>query len=121
MMADMRERLSSYKSSDIEDETRLINDLKQKMQEQFRIQRNRKDNDVIIKQLLASILRKREKFILISTMSACRSKLLPIRGLAPSKGGGMRDQNDDIMEIFESIENIPNIPKNFFNALFGKE
>ena len=64
------------------------------------------------------LLRKQEKNILMSTMNACRQKLLPVRGLAPTKAG-MKDVNDDIMEIFETIEDIPNMPRKFFQSLFG--
>lgn len=108
LMADCRERLSRYESSEADDEVRLINDLVSRRGGEAGGERR----------LLASILRKQEKNILMSTMNACRQKLLPVRGLAPTKAG-MKDVNDDIMEIFETIEDIPNMPRKFFQSLFG--
>ena len=71
MMADCRERLSRYESSEADDEVRLINDLV-----------SQDTTGASKRRLLASILRKQEKNILLSTMNACRQKLLPVRGLA---------------------------------------
>ena len=107
IMADCRERLFAYASSEAETEVRLINELAPA------------EGDVSRGvALLASILRKQEKQILLSTMNACRQKLLPLRGLAPTKAG-MKDVNEDILEIFEAIEDIPNMPKKFLQSLFG--
>ena len=109
MMAECRERLAAYKSPDVDDETRLINDLSSKS--------NDVDRD---RELLSSVLRKQEKLILMSTMNGVRQKLMPVRGLTPTKSG-MKDVNDDILEIFEMIEDIPNMPRKFFQSLFGDE
>ena len=109
MMAECRERLGAYKSSDVDDETRLINDLSSNT---LTIEQTRK--------LLACILRKQEKLILMSTMNAVRQKLLPVRGLTPTKTG-MKDVNDDIIEIFDMIEDIPNMPRKFFESLFRED
>lgn len=39
----------------------------------------------------------------------CR-RLAPIRGLAPVKGGKLKNVNSDLMDIFDTIESIPSKP-----------
>jgi len=58
---------------------------------------------------LAARLRAAEKAVLSATTDAVRRRLAPIRGV-PTKGGGMRDPNSDLREIFEALEGIPSAP-----------
>ncbi|KAK9834919.1 hypothetical protein WJX84_007057 [Apatococcus fuscideae] len=59
---------------------------------------------------LATRLLMAEKKALEGTLATARKRLAPIRGLAPVKGGKLKNVNSDLMDIFDTIESIPNKP-----------
>merc|ERR1711920_1028007 len=106
-MAECRDRLSEFATSDIDEETRLINNANVAGGPSRR-------------ELSAARLRRIEKKIILDTMNGVRNKLAPIRGI-PTKAGTMEDPNADLLEIFEMIEDLPNAPRKFLDNLFGKD
>jgi protein-histidine N-methyltransferase len=64
---------------------------------------------------LATMLRKSEKDILLSTTDAIRNRLAPIRGI-PTKSGKLEDPNADLLEIFETIEGVGSAPKRIWSS-----
>ncbi|KAL2623620.1 hypothetical protein R1flu_003825 [Riccia fluitans] len=77
------------------------------------------DKKASIKEKLAAQLRLCEKQILINSMAALRNRLAPIRGI-PVKGGGLKDPNSDIMEMFDMAEQIASAPSKFLSNIFKK-
>ena len=67
---------------------------------------------------LAARLRLCEKAILQGTMDTVRRRLAPIRGI-PIKGGGMRDANADLLEVFDLLEGLPSLPGKVWGGLAG--
>ncbi|KAK9824456.1 hypothetical protein WJX72_010403 [[Myrmecia] bisecta] len=98
LLGDCRERLSAYPTS-IEEDVKLL-----------------QNRSLPAKQRLAARLCLAEKRIIQSTMDAVRRRLAPIRGI-PTKGGGMRDPNSDLKEIFDAFESIPEQPKKFLEGI----
>ncbi|KAG6540958.1 hypothetical protein Mapa_017679 [Marchantia paleacea] len=77
------------------------------------------DKNASIKEKLAAQLRLSEKKILINSMSALRNRLAPIRGI-PVKGGGLKDPNADLLEMFDMAEQIASAPSKFLSNIFKK-
>jgi protein-histidine N-methyltransferase len=67
---------------------------------------------------LAARLRLCEKAILQGTLDAVRRRLAPIRGI-PTKDGGMRAANADLLEVFDVMEGLPSLPGKLFGGLAG--
>ncbi|KAL3675058.1 hypothetical protein R1sor_025006 [Riccia sorocarpa] len=101
LMGECRVALQAY-SGGSDEESRIINDKKASINEK-----------------LAAQLRLCEKQILISSMAALRNRLAPIRGI-PVKGGGLKDPNSDIMEMFDMAEQIASAPSKFLSNIFKK-
>ncbi|CAM6111078.1 unnamed protein product [Calypogeia fissa] len=101
LMGDCRVRLQGY-SGNSDDETRIAN-----------------DKNCSPKEKVAAQLRLSEKKILINTMAALRNRLAPIRGI-PVKGGGLKDPNADLLEMFDIAEQVASAPAKFLANIFKK-
>lgn len=64
---------------------------------------------------LATLAKRSEKDILLSTTDAVRQRLAPIRGI-PTKSGKLEDPNQDLIEIFEAVEGISSAPQNLWKS-----
>jgi histone-lysine N-methyltransferase SETD3 len=101
LMGECRTRLGNYDGG-VDDEIRLL-----------------KNKKITQRERVAAQLRLSEKKILTSTMTALRTRLAPIRGI-PTKGGGLKDPNADINEMFDMVEQVASAPKKFFDNMFKK-
>jgi len=101
LMGECRTRLGNYEGG-VDDEIRLL-----------------KSKKITPRERVAAQLRLSEKKILTSTMTALRARLAPIRGI-PTKGGGLKDPNADINEMFDMVEQVASAPKKFFDSMFKK-
>lgn len=52
-------------------------------------------------------------------MAALRNRLAPIRGI-PVKGGGLKDPNSDLLEMFDIAEQVASAPAKFLANIFKK-
>ncbi|CAK9209642.1 unnamed protein product [Sphagnum troendelagicum] len=94
LMGECRSRLGNYEGG-LDDELRLL-----------------KNKKLSSKERVAAQLRLSEKTILSNTMTALRNRLAPIRGI-PTKGGGLKDPNADINEMFDMVEQVASAPAKF--------
>lgn len=73
------------------------------------------DPDLEPLERLATLTRRSEKDILLSTTDAVRQRLAPIRGI-PTKTGKLEDPNQDLLDIFETVEGIGSAPQNLWKS-----
>ena len=116
LLGDCKERLNQYADSTIESDVKLLQQLDRQLSSGSDLN---DDLDLILrkkKERLAARLRLGEKRIVQSFMDAVRRRLAPIRGI-PTKGGGMEDPNQDILDMFNVIEAIPQAPQALLGGL----
>ena len=100
LLNECKERLMAYGGS-AEDDTKLL-----------------QDRGLPLRARLAARLRLAEKRILQGTLDAVRRRLAPIRGI-PTRDGGLRDANADIVEIFDAWAAVPAAPKKLVDGLLN--
>jgi len=98
LLGECKERLMAYGGS-AEDDTKLL-----------------QRGDLAPRARTAAQLRLAEKTILQGTLDAVRRRLAPIRGV-PTKDGGLRDANADLVEIFDAWAAVPAAPKKLVDGL----
>lgn len=98
LLNECKERLMAYGGS-AEDDTKLL-----------------QDPTLPPRARTAARLRLAEKGILQGTLDAVRRRLAPIRGI-PTRDGGLRDANADIVEIFDAWAAVPAAPKKLVDGL----
>jgi histone-lysine N-methyltransferase SETD3 len=101
LMGECRSRLGNYEGG-LDDELRLL-----------------KNKKLSSKERVAAQLRLSEKKILSNTMTALRNRLAPIRGI-PTKGGGLKDPNADINEMFDMVEQVASAPAKFLTKFLKR-
>ena len=100
LLNECKERLMAYAGS-AEDDAKLL-----------------QDPSLPPRARLATRLRLCEKKILQATLDAVRRRLAPIRGI-PTRDGGLRDANADIVEIFDAWAAVPAAPKKALDGLLS--
>jgi histone-lysine N-methyltransferase SETD3 len=100
LLGECKERLTAYSGS-AEDDAKLL-----------------QNPALAPRARVAAQLRAGEKAILQVTLDAVRRRLAPIRGV-PTKDGGLRDANADLVEIFDAWASVPAAPKKAIDGLLA--